>query len=159
MLKTPIPRPDWAVPCDPRLPEAALQYRKRHSLTTPEFLGSINITAWLYCDRNGAVDVKVNPNITIEELKRKFGPAQTPDAEVGFHSEFEAADWFSKKRQLQVLQIFSERVPCKGRCAPFLRHRYPGIPWYYYYDSSSWKNEQGSTIRRVAEILKSVYGL
>jgi hypothetical protein len=61
--------------------------------------------------------IQVNPNVTIAELERLFGPASTPDAEVGFHSEACAAEWFRLRPDLHVLQIFSERVPCIDKSA------------------------------------------
>jgi hypothetical protein len=38
---------------------------------------------------------------------KEFGRAETPDAEVGLHSEMLAAEWFRQQRGLQVLQVFS----------------------------------------------------
>ncbi len=159
MPKTPSSWPDDVLPCDPRLPAEALTYRRSEGLTSELFLGSINITAWLFRDRNGQIDVKVNPNVTIKEIVKEFGHAETPDAEVGLHSEMLAAEWFRQQRGLQVLQVFSERIPCSAMCAPMLKHYYPGIPWYYYYNPRSWKNEQGGIVRRVAAVLKSAYGI
>src|SRR5262245_30999671 len=123
MPKPPSSYPDYAPRCDARLPHAALDFRLRRApaLTTPKFLGAINITAWLYRDKTGAEGIQVNPNTPIEELIRKFGPAETPDAEVGFHSEMHAGEWFRVRPQLQVLQIFSERIPCSKMCGPMLR--------------------------------------
>jgi hypothetical protein len=94
--------------------------------------------AWLYRDERGVECVKVNPNITIAQLRHQFGPPETPDAEVGIHSEAQAAEWFRTRPALRVLQIFSERVPCPMMCAPMLRRYFPGVPWYYYYDRRSW---------------------
>lgn len=161
-----MPRIPNAVPidsprCDPRLPEAALRYRRTSSppLTTRDALGAINVTAWLYRDRNGVEGIQVNPNVTIAELTRLFGPAASPNAEVGFHSEGRAAEWFRTRPHLQVLQIFTERIPCREMCGPMLRHYYPGIPWYYYYDSNSWKGNRGELLKRAGDILKTVYCL
>ena len=128
-------------------------------MTTAEALGAINVTAWLYRDAHGVEGVQVNPNVTIAELSRVYGPASTPDAEVGFHAEGRAAEWFRVRPQLQVLQIFTERVPCPQMCAPLLRHYFPGVPWYYYYDSTSWVGARGERIKRAGEILKAAYGL
>jgi hypothetical protein len=128
-------------------------------LTTPDALGAINVTAWLYKDRGGIEGIQVNPNVTIAELVRLFGPAPSRDAEVGFHSEGRAAEWFRLRPDLQVLQIFSERVPCRQMCAPLLRHYYPGVPWYYYYDSNSWVGNRGELLKRAGDVLKTVYGL
>ena len=91
MPKPPSSYPSFATPCDMRLPQAALQLRLRHSppLSTARFLAGISVTAWLYRDKAGVQGIQVNPNTTIEELIRKFVPAETPDAEVGFHSEME----------------------------------------------------------------------
>jgi len=161
MPKAPNSKPIDSPRCDPRLPEAALRYRKTTSpaLTTREALGAINVTAWLYKDKSGVEGIQVNPNVTIAELTRLFGPASTPDAEVGFHSEGRAAEWFRVRPDLQVLQIFSERIPCGQMCAPLLQHYYPGVPWYYYYDSSSWIGNRGERLKRAGDILKTVYGL
>jgi hypothetical protein len=144
-----------------RLPEAALDYRRTASppLTTREALGAINVTAWLYRDRLGIEGIQVNPNITIAELTREFGPAATPDAEVGIHSEGRAAEWFRTRPDLQVLQIFSERIPCIRMCAPLLRNYYRGVPWYYYYDSTSWRGNRGELLKRAGDILKTSYGI
>ena len=89
MPRIPSSRPFDAPQCDMRLPEAALRYRRTANpvLTTPQALGAINVTAWLYRDRNGVEGIQVNPNVTIAELARAYGPAATPDAEVGLHSE------------------------------------------------------------------------
>jgi hypothetical protein len=78
---------------------------------------------------------------------------------VGLHSEGRAAEWFRRRPELRVLQIFSERIPCRQMCAPLLRHYYPGIPWYYYYDSGSWIGNGGELMRRAGDILKTAYGL
>jgi hypothetical protein len=147
--------------CDPRLPEAALRYRQTNQppLTARDALGAINVTAWLYRDQNGVEGIQVNPNVTIAELARVFGPAATPDAEVGFHSEGRAVEWFRTRPQLKVLQIFTERIPCSGMCGPMLRHYYPGVPWYYYYNSNSWRGNRGELLRRAGDILQAVYGL
>jgi hypothetical protein len=157
MPKTPSSRPTFAAPCDARLPEAALQFRLQYSppLTTSRFLGGFNVTAWLYRDKSGAEDIRVDLNTTIAELNQRFGPAETPDAEVGFHSEMHASDWFRTKHQLQVLQIFSERIPCPKMCGPMLRTYFRGVPWYYYFDRESWRG----TNRRAADILRSAYDL
>lgn len=161
MPKTPSSYPGWAPRCDARLPQAALQFRLQHSpqLTTPKFLGGINVTAWLYRDKGGAPGVQVNPNTTIAELIRQFGPAETPDAEVGIHSEMKAAEWFRVRPQLQVLQIFSERIPCPTMCGPMLQTYFPGVPWYYYYDRRSWTGGPGNATKYAGEILKTAYGL
>jgi hypothetical protein len=157
MPKFPSSQPNFASPCDARLPQIALQYRLRNSppLTTPRFLGGINVTAWLYRDKAGVQSIQVNPNTTIEELIRQFGPAETPDAEVGIHSEMKAGEWFRLRPHLHVLQIFSERIPCSKMCAPMLKTYFPGVPWYYYYDRQSWKG----TGKKAGEILQSAYGL
>lgn len=161
MPRVPIPKPIDSPRCDSRLPEAALQYRRTQvpPLTSRDALGAINVTAWLYRDQNGVEGIQVNPNVTIAELKRLFGPASTPDAEVGFHSEGRAAEWFRLRPQLQVLQIFSERMPCFRMCGPLLRQYYPGVPWYYYYDSSSWAGQRGELLKRAGDVLRTAYGL
>lgn len=161
MPRIPNCRPMDSPRCDPRLPEAALRYRRTMNppLTTREALGAINVTAWLYRDKSGVEGIQVNPNVTIAEIVRVFGPARTPDAEVGFHSEGRAAEWFRLRPDLRVVQIFSERVPCRQMCAPLLRHYYPGVPWYYYYDSGSWIGNGGELMKRAGDILKTAYGL
>ncbi|HLJ87242.1 MAG TPA: hypothetical protein VKZ53_10490 [Candidatus Angelobacter sp.] len=159
MPRTPSSLPYDAPPCDPRLARAALRYRMNTpQLTTPQFLGAINVTAWLYRDERGVEDVQVNANTTIIKIIEQFGPAATPDAEVGIHSEMMAAEWFRSKRGLKVLQIFSERIPCSKMCAPMLKHYFPGIPWYYYYNMSMWR-EGGTFIKTAGQVLKTVYEL
>jgi hypothetical protein len=144
-----------------RLPEAALAFRKKNAppLTTAKYLGAINVTAWLYRDKQGVEGIQVNPNTTIAELLKQFGPAETPDAEVGIHSEGKAAEWFRVRPNLQVLQIFSERVPCPKMCAPLLTHYFRGVPWFYYYDRNSWRGTGGGLVKTAAEVLKSAYNL
>jgi Xanthomonas XOO_2897-like deaminase len=161
MPKVPNSKPADSPRCDPRLPDAALRYRMTANpqLTTRDALGAINVTAWLYRDRSGVEGIQVNPNVTIAELTRVFGPAPTPDAEVGFHSEGRAAEWFRVRPNLQVLQIFTERIPCRQMCAPMLKNYYPGVPWYYYYDASSWVGNRGELLKRAGDILKAAYGL
>lgn len=161
MPKIPNSKPIDSPRCDPRLPEAALRYRMTANppLTTRDALGAINVTAWLYRDKQGVQGIQVNPNVTIAELVELFGKASTPDAEVGFHSEGRAAEWFRLRPELQVLQIFTERAPCAYMCAPLLRHYYPGVPWYYYYDRGSWVGNRGELLKRAGEILKTAYGL
>jgi hypothetical protein len=45
-------------------------------------------------------------------------------------------------------------------CAPMLRHYYPGVPWYYYYDMNVWRNgPRDQLLLRVAAALKTAYGL
>jgi hypothetical protein len=143
------------------LPEAALHYRRTANppLTTQQALGAINVTAWLYRDRGGVEGIQVNPNVTIAELTKLFGPAATPDAEVGIHSEGRAAEWFRTRPDLTVIQIFTERVPCPHMCAPLLRRYYPNVPWYYYYDRTSWRGNGGELLKRAGDLLKSAYGL
>ncbi|MGC2658931.1 MAG: hypothetical protein WA324_13315 [Bryobacteraceae bacterium] len=144
--------------CDMRLPQAALAFRMRNAppLTTDKYLGAINVTAWLYRDRAGVENIQVNPNTTIAELMRQFGPADTPDAEVGIHSEGKAAEWFRTRPDLTVLQIFSERIPCPKMCGPMLTHYFRNVPWFYYYDRNSWRGPGGKT---AGQVLKSAYGL
>jgi len=129
-------------------------------LTTSKYLGAINVTAWLYRDKQGVERIQVNPNTTIAELLAQFGPAETPDAEVGIHSEARAAEWFRIHPGYRVLQIFTERIPCAMMCAPMLRHYFPGVPWYYYYDRRSWTGGPGGGLLKTAgEVLKTAYGL
>ncbi len=145
--------------CDPRLPAAALNFRKSQNLTSLRLLGAINITAWLYRDENGSEKIQINPNTTIAELLAQFGPAATPDAEVGIHSEAKAAEYFRLHRRYQVLQIFSERIPCSKMCAPLLRNYFPNIPWYFYYDRRSWFTGKGGVLRTAGQVLCTVYNL
>jgi hypothetical protein len=161
MPRIPNSKPIDSPRCDPRLPYAALRYRIAGSpqLITRAALGAINITAWLYKDKRGDEGIQVNPNVTIAELVRVFGAASTPDAEVGFHSECLAAEWFRTRPDLKVLQIFSERIPCRETCSPLLKHYYPGVPWYYYYDASSWIGNRGERLKRAGDILGTAYGL
>lgn len=161
MPRTPASYPSYATSCDPALPKAALEFRLRHSppLTTARLLGGINVTAWLYQDKTGTKGIQVNPNTMIEELIRQFGPAETPDAEVGIHSEMKAGEWFRIRSHFRVLQMFSERIPCPMMCAPMLRTYFPGVPWYYYYDRRSWAGPNGTLIKYPAEILKIAYGI
>jgi hypothetical protein len=138
---------------DMRLPEAALRFRRENRLIDEKGLRQINVTAWLYRDRAGIEGVQVNPNTTIAELVAQFGPADTRDAEVGIHSEGRAAEFFRLRRDLTVLQIFTERTPCLKMCRPLLRNYYPNTPVFYYYDRA----RQGG--RTVADGLAAVYGL
>jgi len=160
MPKTPNARPVEAR-CDPRLPAAALDFRRRSvpPLTTANYLAAINVTAWLYRDKQGVEGIQVNPNTTIAELLKQFGPADTPDAEVGIHSEGKAAEWFRLRPDLKVLQIFSERIPCPKMCAPLLTHYFRGVPWFYYYDRNSWRGSEGGLVKSAGEVLKSAYSL
>jgi hypothetical protein len=158
MPRIPSSSPLDAVRCDLRLPEAALAFRRRERLTGLPELGAMNLTAWLYRDETGRESIQVNPNVTIVELRRQFGPPETPDAEVGIHSEAQAAEWFRVRPRLHVIQIFSERIPCTTMCAPMLRHYFPGVPWYYYYDRRSWiGNSKGGLVKTAAAALKSAY--
>jgi hypothetical protein len=141
-----------------RLPSEALTYRRQHSMLSEGHLRAINITAWLYRDADGFTKVQVNPNTPIQELIERFGRAETPDAEVGFHSEAVAAEWFRTHPGLQVLQIFTERYPCPKMCAPLIRRYYPGVPWFYYYDRWSF-TEGRRVVRTAAEVLRTAYGL
>ena len=161
MLRVPSSKPFDSPRCDLRLPQAALTCRltNKPPLTAGEYLRAVNVTAWLYRDEQGAERILVNPNTTIAELLEHFGPAATPDAEVGIHSEAKAAEWFRRRPHLPVLQIFSERIPCPKMCAPLLRHYFPGVPWYYYYDRNSWRGPGGRLVRTAAEVLQAAYGL
>jgi hypothetical protein len=159
MPKTPSSDPPTSPICDPRLPSAALAYRKSNNLLSQTDLGALNVTAWLYCDKQGVEAVQVNPNVTIAQLKSQFGSAATPDAELGFHSEAIAAEWFRTRTQLKVLQIFTERYPCAKSCGPLLKTYYPGRTWYYYYRPSSWTTDRGQFIARAATVLKTAYSL
>ena len=144
-------------PCDPRLPEAALAYRREHSLIDERSLGTINVTAWLYRGAHGVEGVQVNPNIPIEKL-RNLG-TEYKHVPVGFHSEFMAAEWFRTQPKLRVLQIFTERIPCRD-CADFLRHWYEDVPgWYYYIDRRSLPDDGGPIWKQTAEGLRNVYAL
>jgi hypothetical protein len=146
---------------DMRLPDAALAFRRTAAppLTSLQDLGRINVTAWLYRDSAGVEQIQVNPNTTIAQIKREFGPAPTRDAEVGFHSEGRAAEWFRVRPDLRVVQIFTERAPCAMQCAPLLRHYFPNVPTFYYYDRAAWRGSDGELLKRAGEILKTAYGL
>ena len=159
MPRTPSSRPDGLI-CDPRLPVEALAFRRAApELLSLDGLGRINVTAWLYLDDRGVSQVKVNPNITIAQIRAEFGRAATPDAETGIHSEGIAGQFFKENPRYRVLQIFSERVPCRMMCAPMLRHYFAGVPWFYYYDRESWRGNEGELIKRAGEALKVAYGL
>jgi len=113
----------------------------------------------LYLDDLGLKQVKVNPNITMAQIRAAFGPAQTRDAETGIHSEGIAGQFFKEHARYHVLEIFSERIPCAKMCAPMLRHYFSGVPWFYYYDRESWRGTEGELIKRAAEALKVAYEL
>jgi len=159
MPRMPSSRPDgWK--CDLRLPAEALAYRRTiPELLLPEGLGKINVTAWLYLDERGDRNVKVNPNITIAQIRQEFGRAPTRDAETGIHSEGIAAQFFKENPRYRVLAIFSERIPCRKMCGPMLRNYFRGVPWFYYYDRNSWRGNDGELIRRAADVLSAAYGL
>ncbi len=161
MPNIPSSDPAGSPRCDLRLPEAALNFRKSNDppLTSLKYLGAINVTAWLYRDSRGVEGIQVNPNTTIAELLKQFGPAETPDAEVGIHSEGRAGEWFRTRPAFRVLQIFSERIPCPKMCAPMLRRYFPGVPWYYYFDRRSWLGPNRKLVKTAAEVLKAAYGL
>jgi hypothetical protein len=154
-LKTPAAVPPFDPSrADMRLPQAALKFRVDNGLTSAENLRRLNITAWLYRDKQGVEGIKVNPNTTIAELLAQFGPADTRDAEVGIHSEGRAAEFFRTHPDLTVLQIFTERVPCAAMCAPLLRNYFSGIPIFYYYDRSVWGGAKSA-----GEILAGIYAV
>ena len=159
MPRMPSSLPDgWR--CDPRLPIEALAFRSSvPSLLSLEGLGKINITAWLYLDEGGVKQVKVNPNITLAQIQAEFGRAPTRDAETGIHSEGIAGQFFKDNPRFRVLEIFSERIPCKRMCGPTLRHYFPGVPWSYYYDPNSWRGNDGELIKRAGEVLRVAYAL
>ncbi len=153
-----LKRPAAVPPFDPsranmRLPDAALKFRVDNGLLSDDNLRRLNITAWLYRGKDGAEGIKVNPNTTIAELLAQFGPADTRDAEVGIHSEGRAAEFFRTNPDLQVLQIFTERIPCAAMCAPLLGNYFPGIPVFYYYDRRVWGGSKSAT-----DILRGIYG-
>jgi len=152
-LKTPAAVPPYdPARADMRLPTAALKFRADHGLLTPEDLLHLNITAWLYRDRQGVEGIQVNPNTTIAQLRAQFGPADTRDAEVGIHSEAKAADFFRGRPDLTVVQIFTERIPCAAMCAPLLSNYFGGIPVFYYYDRRSWSGSKSAS-----EVLQGIY--
>jgi len=155
MPKLPAAMPPFSpADCKLILPEAALKFRIDNGLTSPENLRRLNITAWLYLDKQGNQGVQVNPNTTIAQLLAQFGPADTRDAEVGIHSEGQAAEFFRTRPDLQVLQIFSERIPCAAMCAPLLRNYFPGKPVFYYFDRRSWDARKSA-----GEVIGDAYGL
>jgi hypothetical protein len=139
---------------DMRLPQAALKFRIDNGVTGAENLRRLNITAWLYRDKQGAQGIRVNPNTTIAELLAQFGPADTRDAEVGIHSEGRAAEFFRTHPDLTVLQIFTERIPCAAMCAPLLRNYFSGIPVFYYYDRGAWGGK-----KTAGEVLAGIYAV
>lgn len=159
MPLTPSSRP-VGLTCDPRLPIEALAFRRSiPELLSEGGLGKVNVTAWLYFDDKGSMHVKVNPNITLAQIRAEFGRAPTRDAETGIHSEGIAAEFFRQNPRFRVLQVFSERIPCRMMCAPMLKNYFPGVPWFYYYDRESWRGDQGELIKRAAAALKVAYGL
>ena len=98
-------------------PATALAYRRTNGLLSQTDLGALNITAWLYCDKQGIESVQVNPNVTIAQLRQLYGSAATPDAELGFHSEAMAAEWFPDHQSIgpEVFSRFSrERLGKDG---------------------------------------------
>ena len=159
MPRTPSSRPDgWK--CDIRLPAAALAYRRSiPELLAPEGLGRINVTAWLYVDERAERHVKVNPNVTLAQIRNEFGRAPTRDAETGIHSEGIAAQFFKDNQTFRVLEIFSERIPCRIMCAPMLRNYFRGVLWFYYYDRESWRDDEWKLIKRAADVLRVAYEL
>ena len=158
MVRLPSAFSPYSGPCDLRLPREALAYRRSRGILTAQALGAINVTAWLYADAQGRQQVTVHENTPIAQIRAEFGPAATPDAEVGFHSEGHAAEWFRTHQRCTVLQIFTERIPCY-ECGSLLRRYLPGVPWYYYYAKHSWKDADGRRLLRVANALKTAYGL
>jgi hypothetical protein len=161
MPKTPSCWPEEAGLCDKRLPEESLRIRREHKpepLTSARYLNGFNVSVWLYKDAAGRLDFKGFLNTTIGELNRRFGPAATPDAEVGFHSEMHGGQWFKEHLNLKPLQVFSERIPCPYMCAHMLRKDFPGVPWFYYYNRRTWE-QGGKFLKSPADILTSVYGL
>jgi hypothetical protein len=154
-LKTPAAVPPFDPSrADMRLPAAALKFRTDNGLLTPDDLLHLNITAWLYRDKQGIEGIQVNPNTTIFQLRAQFGAADTRDAEVGIHSEAKAAEFFRGRPDLTVLQIFTERIPCAAMCAPLLGNYFAGIPTFYYYDRRSWSGSKSA-----AEVLQGIYGV
>jgi hypothetical protein len=154
VLKTPAAVPPYDPSrADMRLPNAAYKFRADNKLLTPDDLLHLNITAWLYRDKQGAEGILVNPNTTIAQLRAQFGPADTRDAEVGIHSEAKAGEYFRTHPDLTVLQIFTERIPCPMMCAPMLGNYFAGIPVFYYYDRRSWSGKPAG------EVLEGIYGV
>lgn len=154
-LKTPFAVPPYDQSrADMRLPTAALKFRADNRALTPDDLLHLNITAWLYRDKQGTEGIQVNPNTTIAQLRAQFGPADTRDAEVGIHSEATAAEFFRTRPDLTVLQIFTERIPCASMCAPLLSTYFAGIPVFYYFDRRSWGGSKSA-----GEVLEGVYGV
>jgi Xanthomonas XOO_2897-like deaminase len=135
------------------LAEAALKYRIDNNITSYKDLCNLNITAWLYLDEQKVERIQINPNITIRQLQAQFGPADTRDAEVGIHSEGQAGQFFLTRQGLQVVQIFSERIPCAKMCAPMLDNYFKNIPVTYYYRRSSWPD------KNAGEVLGGIYGI
>jgi hypothetical protein len=77
VARIPSSFPDFSPRCNPRLPEAALAFRRQQAppLTGLAELGAMNITAWLYRDERGVESIQVNPNITMAQLRQQFGSA------------------------------------------------------------------------------------
>jgi len=154
-LKTPAAVPPYDPSrADMRLPAAALKFRADNGLLTPEDFLHLNITAWLYHDKQNVEGILVNPNTTIAQLRAQFGPADTRDAEVGIHSEAKAAEYFRTHPELTVDQIFTERIPCPAMCAPLLGNYFAGKPVFYYYDRRSWSGSKSA-----GEVLAGIYGV
>lgn len=154
-----LKRPATIVPFDParadmRLPELALRYRRQTGLLNLDDLRRINITVWLYRNENGMEDFIVNPNITIAELRRQFPASdETKDADdVGIHSEGRAAEFFRTRENLEVLQIFTERIPCFN-CSSLLRNLKQNFLISYYYDKRTWG------LKGAGAVLADVYEL
>ena len=154
-LKTPAAVPPYDPSrADMRLPEAAFKFRADNRLLGTDDMRHLNITAWLYRDNQGVEGVQVNPNCTIAELRAQFPPADPRDAvDVGIHSEGRAGEFFRTRRNLTVLQIFTERIPCSTQCAPLLANYFAGIPVFYYYDRRIWPDKSAG------DVLEGIYGI
>ena len=124
---------------------AAWAFRLADHLTNQQQLAAMNVAAWLYTNNASSKDeIYVRRNITKNEIVAEFGPAPTKPAEVGFHAEAVAGDFFRKGiNRMKVRAIFSERVPCsnptggnwRAGCRQLLQHYFSEFPVYYMYNS------------------------
>ena len=142
---------------------AAWDFRNRDGLTNQQQLAAMNVTAWLYTsNKTGRDEIYVIRNITKNEIIAALGPAQTPQAEVGFHAEALAGQFFlTNISKSKVKQIFSERFPCSNKggsnalgCKQMLQNYFSSIPVYYMYQIYD-TTEDGNA--PVAKALKDGY--
>lgn len=131
---------------DPQGPlvAAAWEFRVAEGLTSQQQLGAMNVTAWLYRDKFGKDEIYVRRNITINEIQVVFDKAATKQAEIGFHAEALAGQFFlAGISNMKVKEIFSDRIPCsnptggnnRAGCLQLLKNNFPGIPVYFMHNS------------------------